>query len=279
MRRLCVCLAWSSGFLLAQSPELGRIERHGDRATLIVESPRPVDSAAMTVAQRFGVRINAEDPLYIYKDDVEPSREKRIRPGTLIPKGGRLEVDFFVRPDGSPEDIRGLLGSLVQKANAQFPFAYRLNSDGDSFELIPTRTRDAQGRSVEITPLLDRRVTIPPGTRTIAETAKLMTDALSAQTGLRVNCCQGVVAGIPWGMGSVMLEAREEPARSVLKRLIMSSLQGQPNKYYWLQRCDPQPSGWCFINLSYAAGPPQLSMGTPPVQAETGNPAKWFDPK
>jgi hypothetical protein len=110
-----------------------------------------------------------------------------------------------------------------------------------------------------------------------------MADALSEQTGLRVGCCQGVVNGIPWGMKAVAFEARDEPARSVLKRLIAASLEGQPNGYYWLQRCDPQPSQWCFINLQHIPGPtvPPVQQTVRPAPANQthnadGSP-RWFD--
>jgi len=103
-----------------------------------------------------------------------------------------------------------------------------------------------------VTPLLDRRVTIPARTRSIAATAAFMADALSAQTGLRVSCCQSAVAGIPWGMAEVAFEANNEPARNVLTRLIAAAAPGQSDRVYWLQRCDPLPSTWCFINLAYA---------------------------
>lgn len=172
----------------------------------------------------------------------------------LVPKGGTLEVEFTLGADGAPEDTRALLNNLINQANGKFPFGYRLNDQGGAFTLIPTHSRDTLGRRIEITPLLDRRVTITAGTRTIAETASLMTAQLSAQTGLRVSCCQGSVAGIPWGMTSVTFETHDEPARSVLKRLIASDLQGRAIGYYWLQRCDPLPSAWCFINLSYLPG-------------------------
>jgi hypothetical protein len=232
------------------------VERNGSQATLIVDSSRPLDSAAITIAEQLGVPVNCEDPPYIYKDDVKDVTAdawRRLHPSerALIPKGGRLEVQFTSRPDGFPEDMRGLLQGLIDKANGQFPFGYRLDVDVDSLSLVPTRTRDLLGQVVEITPLLDRRITIPLGTRTVAEIANLMTAQLSAQTGLHVSCCQGVVAGIPWGMTKADFEAQDEPARSVLRRLIASELQGRPNGYYWLQRCDPLPSQWCFINLMY----------------------------
>jgi hypothetical protein len=232
------------------------VERNGSHATLIVDSSRPLDSAAITIAEQFGFPVNSEDPPYVYKDDVKDVTAdawRRLHPSSraLIPQGGRLEVHFALRPDGYPEDLRGLLQNLIDTANGQFPFGYRLDVDGDSFTFVPTHTRDLLGHVVEITPLLERRVTIPLGTRTVAETVNLMTAQLSAQTGLRVSCCQGVVTGIPWGMTKADLEAHDEPARSVLRRLIASELQGRPDVYYWLQRCDPLPSQWCVINLMH----------------------------
>jgi hypothetical protein len=47
-------------------------------------------------------------------------------------------------------------------------------------------------------------------------------------------------------MNRVSFEARDEPARTVLQRLIRS-VSGQ---YYYLERCDPVSLGretWCFI--------------------------------
>jgi hypothetical protein len=99
--------------------------------------------------------------------------------------------------------------------------------------------------------LLDRHITIPAGTRTIAATAELMADALSAQTGLRVSCCQASVGGLLWGLAEVFFEAQDEFARSVLKRLVSAAAVNQPNIDYWLQRCDPLPSTWCFIYLAH----------------------------
>jgi hypothetical protein len=69
---------------------------------------------------------------------------------------------------GSPDAIRALLESLIDTANAAFPFGYRLDTDADSLKAVPAHMRDDFGRVVEITPLLDRRVLHPFGTRTIA---------------------------------------------------------------------------------------------------------------
>lgn len=284
MRSVLLSLLLCGATALGQNPEAGRVERHGDRAVLIVDSPRPVDSAAITLAQEFGIRVNVEDPPYVYRDDIkdvtaEVSRTPDSQRRVLIPKGGHLEVRFGLHPDGSPEDIPELLRSLVEAANAQFPFAYRLHTEGSWFTIVPTHTRDVLGQIIEITPLLDRHVTVPRGTRTIAETANLMAAALSAQTGLRVNCCQGFVAGIPWGMAEVTFEAHDEPARSVLKKLITDAAGEQPDRDYWLQRCDALPSTWCFINLAHAvleSGEPKTPSSPPPDRLGQRDRSPWF---
>jgi hypothetical protein len=244
------------GVARAQNSELGRVERNGDQAALIVEGPRPVDSAASTLAREFGIRVNVEDPAYIFRDDVKDvtatvSADAQISRPVLIPKGGNLELRFALGSGGMPADVEALLRSLVDAANAHFPFQYRLDADGNWFSIVPTHTRDQLGNSVATLPLLDRHVTITPGIRPIMESASLMADALSAQTGLRVSCCQAAVAGIPWGLAAVFFEAKDEPARSVLKRLFTAAATNQPDRDYWLQRCDPLPSTGCFINLAH----------------------------
>lgn len=240
----------------AQNPEAGRVERIGTRAVLIVDGPRPVDSAAVTLAQEFGIAVSVEDPPYVFQGDMkdvtsEISRASNPPRRVFIPKGGRLEVHFDLNAEGLPQDLPALLRDLVAASNAQLPFAYRVDADEARFTLVPTQTRDALGQTTNVTPLMDRLVTIPAGTRSIAETATLMAGALSAQTGLRVSCCQGAVAGISWGMGAVTFEANNESARSVLTRLIAAAAPGQSDQVHWLQRCDPLPSAWCFINLAY----------------------------
>lgn len=105
--------------LLAQNPEAGHIERYGDRSTLTVDSPRPLDSAAITLAETYGIRVNVEDPPYLYKGDVLEFMEQISLSSRshVIPRGGRLEVSFASGPDRLPVDIPGLLQKLVDTAN------------------------------------------------------------------------------------------------------------------------------------------------------------------
>lgn len=266
--RFSLLVANAALLAIAQPPEAGRIVRNGDTATLIVDSGRPVDSAAITLAEQFGIVVSVEDPPYIYREDIkdvaaEFSRVKNLPSRMLVPKGGRLEVRFDLGAHGAPANIRALLQRVANAANAAFPFAYRIDETHGALALVPTRTRDLLGRVVEITPLMDRRVTIPLGTRTMIETARLMTDALSAQTGVHVSCCQSVVGGVPWGLPVVKFEAHDEPARSVLRRLIGAEIGDKPDRYAYSQRCDPAPSGWCVITLRYVPVPGKTDWGAP----------------
>jgi hypothetical protein len=255
---------------VAQS-ECAQLTRSDQTETLTADTGRPLSASARSLASRFGIIISAEDPDLVFTGDLTDTTEQALpewratHPNTrvYIPKAWRLQVTFGVKKDGTPEDIASMLQQVVSAANAQSPFEYRLDSDGEFYTFVPTRTRDAAGTVVERFPLLDRRVDIPAGVRSIAEDGKMLAQALSAQTGLRVNCCQTLVAGIPWGMAKVPFEAHDEPARKILERLIRLEQQQQleqrsfGSNAYWLLSCDPNAIDgprYCFIDLQPVAG-------------------------
>jgi hypothetical protein len=215
VRRCCVLLL--PLLLQAEDPELGRIEIAPPDARLSIDSNRPVDSAAKTLATDYGISISSEDPVSI------DAANQRFG----------LEAHFAVNPQGFLQSVRAALETVVNAANAKLPYTFRLEQDGDDWTFVP------------VPALLDRHVTIPPGRRRVNEHVKLLTDALSAQTGFHVSCCQGAIAGYPWGMETIDFAAYDEPARSVLRRLIRAT----PGRHYYLQRCSTVTVPWCFINL------------------------------
>jgi hypothetical protein len=106
-------------------------------------------------------------------------------------------------------------------ANREMPYGYRVDASGGDYALVATGTRNSKGNLEDVMPLLDRNVTIPSGTRRVADHANLMADDLSRQTGLHIGCCQWYVAGIPWGIAEVTFQASSKPVRQVLKSLIL----------------------------------------------------------
>jgi hypothetical protein len=237
--RTLTLLAAISPAALPQNSDVAQIEHHGDSATVSVNTFRPLDAISAKLEWQFGVAISAEDPVFQFRGDMmDISLEvPKVRPGTLVPARWGFELRFPLNPDGSPQNIHELLAGIVAEANLRSPFAYRLDDVGGAFFFVPTQTRDAQGRSIAMTPMLDRPVTIPAGVRRIHESASLMAADLSRQTGLLVSCCQSSVAGYPWGMQEVMFAANNEPARSVLMRLGLN---------HWHMRCDDK---FCFIDI------------------------------
>jgi hypothetical protein len=263
-----VCVIAFEVIVGAQAQEFARVLRNGEQATLSASGPRSVDLAARTLVDEFGIAINVEDPIYLYREDVQDIGAARSGRRLLVPKSSLLEMRLDIRADGSLRDVQQVVRDLRETANLLLPFAYRVDTDGDAFSLIATRTRDEQGRFVALTPILDHRVTIPLGTRRIFEHVNLLTDALQQQTGVRVSCCQAAVGGIPWGSTVVAFEAQHEPARSVLLRLLRAEpgrdrlvpneqggtfhlVKSDPARehWHWTLRCQPG-NAWCFINVS-----------------------------
>jgi hypothetical protein len=239
LRRILAALVLTSLTAVAQSSDAAGIERHGDYSTISVHTFRPMDAVATALHSQFGIAVGAEDPIFQSKGDMMDISVEvpKVLVGTLVPARWGFEIRFPVNPDGSPRDTGDLLRSIVAAANSRSEFAYRLDEDRGAFSFVPTRTHDAQGRSIATTPLLDRLVTIPLSIRKIHESAWLMAQELSRQTGLQVSCCQSVVAGYPWGMEEVAFAANGEPARVVLRRLGLS---------IWHVRCD---QAFCFIDM------------------------------
>jgi hypothetical protein len=258
----------------AQGQEFARVLRDGDRATLSVFGSRPVDIAARQLVKEFGIALNVEDPVYLHGNDVEDRGITRSGKRLLVPTPALLEMPLDLRADGSLADVRQAVSDLRDTANRLFPFEFRIDSEGGTFTLIPTRTRDEHGRSIQVTPLLDRRVTIPLGTRTIVEHVQILTDSIQRQTEVRVSCCQGVVTGIPWGSTVVTFGAHDEIARNVLLRLLRSEPGRDPfvrsdegtvrslrratdrEDWRWTLRCQPGQA-WCAINVATIPDKPQ----------------------
>lgn len=233
--------------------------REGNEITLSADSPHPVLTIANTLAQQYGVRISAEEPVDLFagdREDISISNPQWFtqHPGIhySVSKKRQLEIHFAVKPDGSPTDVEALVSQLVRAANERFAFDYRIDANGEFFAVVPTRTRNEKGDFVPATSLLDGRITIPPGTRSIAETMNLMTKQLSAQTGREVSWDRGYGTGIPWGQSEIDFEAQNQPARTILEKLIeLDEASGSSARHYWIASCDAKSCYIMFLNVRH----------------------------
>ncbi len=233
--------------------EQATLRQTGKELVLTVDSTRPMVSIAETLAQNYGVLVSGEEPISMSPLDMvhvdAAYSESKAKKNWLVPKRRRFEVRTPAGSSGWPADMHAFIEETVRAANNEMPFGYRLDTNGEFFAFVPTKTRDANGNVIDAVPVLDRKVTIPNGTRPIAESAKMMADQLSAQTGLKVSCCQMLVAGIPWGLEEVPFGAKNHAARRVLEELIRLEQQNagiNAHCHYWTLTCD---HGYCFIDL------------------------------
>jgi len=248
----------------AQNPNDGAsVKGNGDEVTLRAESWDPVLTIGRTLADRYGINVSVEAPKWAFPGDTEDVAvadpafsEQHDNIHYDIMKRHAIEVRFSTSGNRRPDDVARLLRQLADAANREMPYGYRLDVNGGDYALVPTRTRNSNGDLEDVLPLLDRNVTIPLGTRSIAEHANLMADELRKQTGLHIGCCQALVAGVPWGMAEVRFEADNKPAREVLKWLILIEQQvnsqassRHPNYDHWVVSCDGTGTPWCFIEV------------------------------
>jgi len=248
----------------AQNPnDCASVKENGDEVTLRAESWDPVLTIGRTLADRYGINVSVEAPKWAFPGDSEDVAvadpafsEQHANIHYDIMKRHAIEVRFSTSGNRHPDDVARLLRQVADAANREMPYGYRLDVSGGDYALVPTRTRKSNGDLEDVLPLLDRNVTIPMGTRSIAEHANLMADELSKQTGLHVGCCQGLVAGVPWGTAEVRFEADNKPAREVLKWLILTEQQANsqassrhPNYDHWVVSCDGTGAPWCFIEV------------------------------
>jgi len=248
----------------AQNPnDCASVKENGNEVTLRAESWDPVLTIGRTLADRYGINVSVEAPKWAFPGDSEDVAvadpafsEQHANIHYDIMKRHAIEVRFSTSGNRHPDDVARLLRQMADAANREMPYGYRLDVSGGDYALVPTRTRKSNGDLEDVLPLLDRNVTIPMGTRSIAEHANLMADELSKQTGLHVGCCQGLVAGVPWGTAEVRFEADNKPAREVLKWLILTEQQANsqassrhPNYDHWVVSCDGTGAPWCFIEV------------------------------
>ena len=257
------CLLICSQPSQAQSSGCASVSRTGDEVTLTAEFWRPLRVIGNELVDHYGINLSVEDPQWAYPIDTEDvavadprfSAEHHNVHYQLM-KRHLLQLRFSVNGKGGPTDTLALLQQLVDAANREMPYAYRLDADKDAYALVPTKTRNTAGEVIDVQPLLDHHVTIPPGTWHFGEIAGLMAKQLSQQTGLHVSCCQAAIGGVPWGMGKITFEAHDKPAREVLKELIRledeinsESPNRHPHFDHWTVGCDGTGAPWCFIEV------------------------------
>lgn len=200
--------------------EVADLRMQGTVATLRVDSPRPVATAVMLVANDLGYRVTYEDPKYEYAGDLQDVTsmvrgDANPQPGEvtkiIVPSGGALNVRADTK---SPKE---LLGQLVQaQASAGKGGQFRVLEEDGFLHVVPTASRSRNGAWQNRTSILDVAISLPTRKRSAFDLMDAITRAIGSKVGVPVNY-GGILGG---GAETFEFGAREERARAVLSRAV-----------------------------------------------------------
>lgn len=236
----------------AKIQEYGRIEWQGDTARLVAGGSRPLNFVALTLSTCLGVSVNYEDPHYRYLGDlldVTAPQWAAQHPDShaYAVKPGKVDITFDVTSDGSPVDLPKLLQDAVQQVNREQPYGFQVYVSGTKYRpiysFIPTTDHDEKGSLEQTPPYLDQKITIPRQTAPIGDFSRMLTDALTANTGQKFFCCAATIPGPGPLIGpTITYQATDKPARAVLEDLMVEA-----ESYDLL--CQPMDKRFCRINV------------------------------
>jgi hypothetical protein len=204
----------------------------GGGFVLSVEAPRPLAAAAALLESRFGWMITYEDPIYDASTDAVDVTEEVSRsppsPGdadrVLVPRSGKIRVEI-VPPGNQPLDAKAALDQVLEAhAAAGNAGVFRLEQQGRLLHIIPRGVNDRRGRLVEQTPLLNLSITAQPrrGGNRGRSGLVVLEEIIRALNGDdRAEVSIGVAPGNLLQQHRSRLKARDEEARSVLRRLVL----------------------------------------------------------
>jgi hypothetical protein len=189
-----ICLAWSSlgggakpvDSLVAQAT----ISETGGKVHLAANDSRPLVQALDALQERYGWKIDYEDPEYISKLDYGESKASPAGDGPRrIPSGGAFVADLPAPSASNAQpDEQKTVQALVEAYNhSGNPGRFELRQDGEHLVVVGTAAHDAEGKISETKPLLDLMVNLPADERTVAETVDLVCLKISDKSPVKVS--------------------------------------------------------------------------------------------
>jgi len=231
---------------------------------------RPLDEAAKLLQGRYAVVVTYEDPVLLWRGDLEVPGADENSALAFFPARGLLALPGELTPQQTPK----LTAAALEKALESF---HQLNPDGPHFRLLETRygfhivpdtARDEGGRRVRASSILDVSVTVPdtvrmPGGHVFAlctavgeasgiklDLNGMYTDQFYAFNGLIPrNFTNAFGTGEEKRQSSFAWGAKAVPARDAL----ISLLQGSATSLTWSLKCTPSvrpENRGCVLNLA-----------------------------
>lgn len=182
--------------------------------TVSVDDPRPLSSAIEVIEQRCHCAITYEDPRWTPEDvaDIPGSVSHRADVRVRVPKGGRFTFSIGRNlASRTPAQVRASVEELVHtfEQSGTGRGSFQLVGNSPALHVVP--------RSGSI---LDVSITIPGGTRPVADLVVTILSQVGDAAGARVG-----LATFPVNLfkREVAFEAQHEPAERTLTRLLLAT--------------------------------------------------------
>lgn len=256
-----------------------RLHGQPETHTLSVNEGRPLAAAALHLEEEFFLPVSYEDlqikeagQMREVSAEVQNAAQKALNPQAQIwvPKGGALTLAFSVdRATKKLTDPAGTLQALVARYNALGSHQFQVDARNGRFLIRPA----GQGGSV-----LDTRVSLPLGSRNVADTLQLVLDQVGRQIGLRMWL--GAFPIRLFATTEIMESAISEPAGDVIARILAKVSPDRPMSYQLL--FDPGLQLYGLSTHVVAAPTPVVDSASQTVIQPPGNtagprtPSPWF---
>jgi hypothetical protein len=204
----------------------------------VADAPATVSVGSMpeamdTLIERYGYVITLETPPYVYEDDLQDERALRSdldldrlpKTGGPIWAAKGVSLTLTLPPAGSVAravDMWTVMKQLAREAaKSDHGAHWRVEQQGDVFHLIPTEVRDASGKWVAQTPLLDTPVSLPSAERSLLGSLQAVCSQLEGPAHARVGLLQYPLNTLHYTRSVV--GAKQETARSVITKILGST--------------------------------------------------------
>ena len=239
-----------------------------ETVSLIVNEPRPLSAAALSLIQRYPIMITYEDPPYEFAGDVRVRRTPRH--SDLVPIGGVLEASYQVsQSTGELVSVVDTIQRIVEAKNLN-PVGgrFKVYPSGNVLHIVPAEVRDSTGNWVKQQSVLSTPITFATEELDSYQLIEAILKDVTATSGqdIRGPAWQGLENPFVGYKGKV--EARDEPAREVLMRVLHSI---SPRYTYWVSY-DPSRHLYYFTVVLTAAPAPALPERPPVATPRPGDP-------
>ncbi len=228
------------------------ISENGGKIHIVANDSRPLLQALEALQQRYGWRIDYEDPQYISKPDFQEQPASETSSGRRVPGGGAFIADFPAgsAPDSPPDEQKTLQLVVDAYNQSNNPGRFEVRQYAERFIVVGTSAHDAEGKISPTPPLLDSKITFRAEERTVSDTFDLICKKISELGAMKVS--SGI---IPFGLdrSQVTVGGQESSARSYVEDLIKAT----GRKMCWRLLFDPESKSYIinFHQVKVAAKP------------------------